>query len=508
VTAPRIDHSSTALETPASCRVYTPPRLAAALVRALGDEPDALWLEPCVGKGALLSALSEYGVSASRIVAIDVDAGAERSDGLAETLRGTEFLAWASATDVRFQRIIANPPFLSLGLAPKAVRAAAIRHVAPDGSQVTLGGNLWYAFLCASLRILAPGGAIAFILPAAWDYADYALPLRRTIAGLFETVVVHRSQLPLFADVQDGSVVLVASGYQYRARRYERLLHRTADRLVSALESTAPTSAHLPALSLIDPTPSVDGDTGSELPRFTYLRDILSIKLGGVTGQVKYFLMTEPERRNRRLPVAAMHRVVTHAAHLSTSELTTKDWARLRTAGERVWLFRPGGKIRENAAVRRYIGLPTGKGGCNRSGHKISIRKPWYQTPLPRNIHGFMSGMTNAGPWICLSAARGVSATNTLYVVTFNKSVSAAMRPPWALAMLSTPARNSIRGRARHYADGLMKFEPGDLLGAMVPVPERSTGASEAYSRAVEALLDGREAEASMIADEWLGLSP
>jgi adenine-specific DNA-methyltransferase len=507
VTSSAIGRSNISAETPASCRVYTPPRLAMALVRALGDEPTAEWLEPCVGKGSFLTALAERRVDSHRILAIDVDESTETADAFADTLRGTEFLSWAQTTNRRFQRIVANPPYLSLSLAPGAVRDSATRHEAPDGTPVTAGANLWYAFLCASLKVLAPGGTIGIVLPAAWDYADYALPLRRSLAGLFQTVFVHRSERPLFADVLDGSVVIVAAGYQYQPRRSERYLHSNAEDLIGALEASCPADARKPALSLIESNPRA----AAVVPRLTphvELREVVSIRLGGVTGQVGYFLMTDTARRRHKLPIEAMERVVTHAGHLSSSVLSNRDWSRLKNSGERVWLFRPRGKVRQHAAVRRYLMLRIEQGGCNQQAHKISLRKPWHRTPLPDRIHGFMSGMTSAGPWICLREANGVNATNTLYVVSFNRSVPAAMRPAWALAMLATSARESFRARARRYAHGLMKFEPGDLLGAMVPIPSTSAGASETYERAVEALLGGREKEACQIADGWLASAP
>lgn len=484
----------------AKCRVYTPPALASAIVRALGDEQSATWLEPCVGRGAFVNSLSQLGVPRQRILSIDLDKTPHATDDLSKTLRGTEFLSWAQDTDRRFERIVGNPPFLALSSAPKTVRDAALRLRTPDGSPVTRGANLWYAFLCGCLRVLTPGGSIALVLPAAWEYADYAAPLRDSLARLFEKVVVHRSKVPLFAEVSDGSVVLFAWRFLRRAAVFRRVVHSTSDQLIADLGSV--TNALSNPRPLEGSGPAIERVGYSS--QFTELRNVLRLRLGGVTGDVGYFLMTEDERRSRKLPVSAMQRVVTRAGQLSSSVLRAQDWTRLKLAGERVWLFRPLRRSTENSAVRRYLYLKPEKGGCNRAAHKISTRTPWHRTPLPQSIHGFVSGMTSTGPWLCLSEAPRVNATNTLYVVTFNRTIIKEMRPAWALAMLTSCARASIRARARRYADGLMKFEPGDLLGATVPVPERMEGASEAYERAVSVLLAGREQEACKIADNWL----
>src|SRR5438034_1268556 len=97
---------------PVSCKVYTPRPLAEALVNALGDEPDAQWLEPCVGEGVFISALADIGVQAERITAIDLESAPGPQDTRANTHRGIDFLQWAATTQRRFDRIVANPPFV------------------------------------------------------------------------------------------------------------------------------------------------------------------------------------------------------------------------------------------------------------------------------------------------------------------------------------------------------------------------------------------------------------
>src|SRR4051812_26279826 len=83
---------------PASCVVFTPPALAAAMVRALGDSPRAAWLEPCVGHGAFLQALASAQVPPSRIRGLDIEEKRRPQDELARTLRGQEFLHWSVDT--------------------------------------------------------------------------------------------------------------------------------------------------------------------------------------------------------------------------------------------------------------------------------------------------------------------------------------------------------------------------------------------------------------------------
>ena len=170
---------------PVSCNVYTPQLLADALVAALEDTPTARWLEPCVGKGALLEAISRGGTEKQRIVGLDLALTPEPSDRLGRVKRSTEFLDWASRTTSRFDRIIANPPYISLRKLPTKVRTAALLHRTPAGDPVPAGSNCWYAFLCASLGLLRPSGSIGFVLPASFEYAEYASRLRKELPELW-----------------------------------------------------------------------------------------------------------------------------------------------------------------------------------------------------------------------------------------------------------------------------------------------------------------------------------
>ncbi len=58
---------------PSECKVYTPPLLADAMVRAVGPHRDDYWLDPCMGPGAFIEPLRRQGIARDRIVGIDID---------------------------------------------------------------------------------------------------------------------------------------------------------------------------------------------------------------------------------------------------------------------------------------------------------------------------------------------------------------------------------------------------------------------------------------------------
>src|SRR5438045_1826466 len=65
---------------PSECKVYTPTNLASAMIRAISPSPADLWLDPCVGPGAFISALHSFGVPKQRLIAVDIDTTPSSAD--------------------------------------------------------------------------------------------------------------------------------------------------------------------------------------------------------------------------------------------------------------------------------------------------------------------------------------------------------------------------------------------------------------------------------------------
>lgn len=479
---------------PAACGVYTPAPLASAMVSALGDWPSVLWLEPCVGQGVFLKALASRGVESHRIVAVDLDSTANHNDSLGSTIRGQEFLAWSLATDLRFDRIVGNPPYANLDQVDPLIRQAALKHELPNGSSISSGSNCWAAFVCGSLRLLRSGGSISFVLPAAWEYADYAEPLRSLLPDRFASFEVHRSRRPLFDLVQDGSVVIVGRRFGQPSESKLRFEYDSPEELIEGLTRNK-ANDHFVREAAVGP---YDANFGN-----SRLGDMLNVRLGGVTGDTDYFLLTEAERAARGLPIESVRPVLSKARHLVAATMTKREWTQLRDSGERIWLFRPSARRPRHHAIGAYLRLREEAGGCHRQRYKIANRNPWYRTVLPTHVDGFMSGMAQFGPWICFRRMSRLTATNTLYTVRFSEMNSGNQRAAIALSLLSSAYREPLNRIGRLYPSGLVKYEPGDLARLPLMLPDKIEGADVLYPQAIRALLDGAPEECRRIADRW-----
>ena len=71
----------------------------------------------------------------------------------------------------------------------------------------------------------------------------------------------------------------------------------------------------------------------------------------------------------------------------------------------------------------------------------------------------------------------------------------------WALALLTSIAQRQIRGIGRHYADGLVKYEPGAMGEIELPRLNPNSDHRRLYDKAVAALLAFDLTSAKAIAD-------
>jgi hypothetical protein len=232
------------------------------------------------------------------------------------------------------------------------------------------------------------------------------------------------------------------------------------------------------------------------------LGDAASIGIGGVTGDASFFLLNESQRIEHSLPVACLRPVISRARHLVSPSISRDVWERLKTKGERVWLFDPPPSVMLHYAVRDYIRWGV-KSGCNLQSQKIAERTPWYRARLPSLPDGYLSGMSSSGPIICFRNMDRLTATNTLYVVSFNRNLSASDRAAVSLALLTSRVADRLSRIGRSYADGLIKFEPIDLRKLEIPRVTQTRDAGRTYHRAVHQLLAGNVDCARAIVDLW-----
>lgn len=485
---------------PAKGMASTPTVLADTAVRFIGVEDGASWLDPSAGSGQLVRSLIRAGVPAQDIMTVDLQTQIPMLQNLGtEHLLGTDFLEWAKKTKRRFDRIIANPPFVPLSELEASLARSALS-VRTRQYKLTLAANYWVAFLLAGMKLLNPGGTLAYILPAAWEYADYASPIRRLCETSFRELDVHRVLKPMFDEVEDGSVLLVGRGYREQQSRATRVFrYASLKDLTISSKRKSPSAKYSVSITRERNSPAQEGEV--------CLGDIATIQIGAVTGDANYFLVNEAQRIELGLPLTAVRPILTKARHIAASEIDQAVWRRLLANGQRVWLFAPNEDETQHPSIRAYLEREEQYGGCNREALKVRNRHPWYSVNIPRRFDGFLSGMSHCYPWVALNRMPNLTASNTLYGVRFRRSMSIDEQAAWCMSMLSSRTAESRAQWVRQYPQGLHKLEPGDIAKLVVRWPKKVKGARTAYHRVVELIRSGKSAEAQATVDCWLHAS-
>ena len=232
--------------------------------------------------------------------------------------------------------------------------------------------------------------------------------------------------------------------------------------------------------------------------------EIAEIRIGAVTGDAGYFLLTENQRIDLGLPQSAVRPILSKAQHITVSEIDYKVWTKLLDEGKRVWLFDPCEADLAEPSVRAYLDLTVEEGGCHREATKIKGRDPWYRVPVPDAFDGFATGMSPTICWVALNCMPGLTVSNTLYGVRFPTAKSIDEQAAWCLSMLSSATTQSRARLVRQYPQGLLKLEPRDMREIAVRRPKQTEDARALYRQATELITSGRPGAAQAMVDKWL----
>lgn len=412
----------------------------------------------------------------------------------------------------KFDSVVGNPPYVSLHRMPLDQRERAL--AAARRLNLTIGGraSLWAYFLAASVHAVRPGGRVAFILPESLLHAEYALAMVRTFARSFKrcTLVSLRERCFVPDGAAERVVVLLAEEFTATPQSTEIALREciTAEdavRFITALRDEQ--AGALPALNghavpHLLPATSEPMVELSATPCSHTFGSFADIKIGVVTGADHYFLLTELERKERKLRSAWLTPLLPRFQACKTFAFRSTDWKKLRDRGEKCWLLSPPADV-NSAALRGYLGkFPIQELEENRTFTK---RPLWYAPVLGRKAHAFLRYMGASGPRIAFARFQ-VTCTNIIHRVYFEKGISALKRKAIILSMHSSYSQLSAEFEGRAYGSGVLKLEPseGRRLRLLLPPVLNRAEIDQCFEVANCHLGEGRAAAATAVVDDWL----
>lgn len=507
---------------------YTPDKAAQLLTEWSIRKSDDTVLEPSFGGcGFLESALEELtklGASSPQKQLLGCDIDPVAFTHLTQLLGDTPEDAYFKQKDFlevspsdfavnQVDAIIGNPPYVSWHNMLHEQRKSANAVNIPNGSSLSSKGSLWTFFLAHSLHFLKPGGRMAWILPGSFLYADYANNLRKSISQLFthKLAIMLSQRLFVEAGTEESTIILLAEDYQPQSE--------SAATLCFASVSTL---AHVPEVinkwnsreldekvwgkgvgHLLIPDKVLQAyDLLNENDASHKLSDLARIRIGLVTGDNSFFVLTAQEAEKLNIPSESVRPVVTRQAHLTGLQVKHEDLETLKQKKAKCLLINTEHQEMSPELITYINTYPAADLKGNRT---FSKREPWYRIVQEKTPDAFFSCMNWYGPQLVLNSA-ATTCTNTVYRVEFlePQKMTLSMRQALAISLQSTYSQLSAELSGRIYGTGALKLEPSDAKRIQVLLPTNDVASESVFNWLDELLRQGEAGEARQLADLFL----
>ncbi|MGE0132439.1 MAG: N-6 DNA methylase [Blastocatellales bacterium] len=408
-----------------------------------------------------------------------------------------------------FSAVVGNPPYLRYHSIPAALQEQAALRLRDAGMAISGRASYWGYFLLYSTRFLRPGGRLAMLLPGAILHTDYAAQVRNHLTNRFEQVSIYLLQERIFDGTQEESVIVCAEG----AGRPNQSVRVGS---VSSVNELASALGDVQSQTLVPDGQSGDGGwlrslldertsqlydelmAGNDVIR---LGDWVGTRIGVVTGNNNYFIMSDRAREARGIPEKYFLTVIKRPAYVAGLVATERDLQALKQQGKDcLLLYPPAGLSRTTKALREYLELGEEKGVS--AAWKCSVRDPWYVVPHADAPEAFMPVMAASWPRLIVNRSDS-TCTNNILKLSWKDRRPTLDWTRLALGTLSTLCQLSAELVGRSYGGGVLKLEPRELAQLAVPLIPPSV--TKSLARRVDAFLrQNRTAEATEAVDAVL----
>jgi len=484
-----------ALETPQKLRggYYTPPDLAAFLVRWVLESRPRRILEPACGDGAFLRALAEQepaGLEA--VVGCELDpAEADKArqvcvPGATKTIRAEDFLRWALPRVERppeFDAVLGNPPFIRYQYLDARQQRRAEQLFGTLGLPFTKHTNAWVPFVVASLALLRPGGRLAMVVPAELLHVLHAQSLRDYLLRQCRRTLVLDPEGLWFGDTLQGVVLLLAEKRTTDDREPGELaivpmarrdsLSQTASLWGQAdfVSGTWLEGKWMPALLRRAERELLERlRQHLQVGRF---KDIATVDVGIVTGANRFFLVPDEIVQEYGLETFAhpMFGRSEHVAGVIYDRRCHEANRRSQLPANFLW-FDDVPVADLPAGARRYIRQGEAEGLPRR--YKCRIRSPWYRVPSVYAAPAAMLKRCHHFPRLVLNRA-GAFTTDTAYRIAPHK----VRADDLVFAFVNSLTALTCELEGRHYGGGVLELVPSEIERLLVPVGRWAGGLRE-----------------------------
>ena len=488
---------------------YTPDHLAEVMVRWALAGGTGTVLDPSYGGCAFLDAAVNVlrrgnpNGPGGQVYGVDVDPlcveYVSRSDGLIDANCIVADFLEASPADLPgspFAAIVGNPPYVRHHWI-KGGQWDSARAVAADSTvPLPATASLWAYFLLHSLDFLAPGGRLAMLVPEAILQADYAAPLRETLAERFGRTSLIYIRDRLFDGTDEPVVVVACADFGGQGDVTEEAIECVDDLeavLADAngrgrLLSSAGVRGQLAGAEALDLLSGIEGRR-----RVSRMSEFATVRVGLVTGANNHFIRSKHDLDALDVPQEARHPIVARTRWLSGLALDTGDHEELVEKGARALLVRPPDSADDPSGPWIEEGLAEEVD----ARYKCALRDDWFRVELPPPPDAFATCTRLGSPLLVLNRG-SCHCSNAIHRVKWKADLPVAAEAV-AVGFLTSAVGLWAELHGRRYGGGVLKIEPGTLNRIPVPLVP---GAEDVFPELDRFLREGGEEKARDLADE------
>lgn len=414
-----------------------------------------------------------------------------------------------------FDTIVGNPPYLPYRKIEIEQRELVLEQFERFGLTLDRRASLWAYFVALSVPYTAIGGRAAWVLPSSFLYANYSAGLRSFVAKNFEHVRAFelKERQFLLEGTEEKTVVLLCKGKLKN--------HRTVDRNDIPLDQCNGVKDLKKAIQIWESGKAKDlsfcgtsvFDSLSDSPQKLMKRlrtnteclklgDFLDIKIGLVTGNNAFFLLSESERKALGLTKKELRKVLPRFHFSPGMQFGHTDHDALLEADGRGYLVSE--EFPDNASNTMSSYLAQYSDADIAACSTFNKRSIWSRTEDDAPPDAFFPVMQHHGPRLVLNSS-GYNCTNSVHRAYFNRRLTKSQMQLISLSLLSTFSQISAEVCGRSYGSGALKHEPREAERIEILIPElhhRTIGA--AFVRVDRMLRNGNFEEARQLVDRLI----
>ena len=448
---------------------YTPDPIAASLVEwAVRDNTDRM-LDPACGDGRFICVhRNSVGIEQDPHAAATAMALAPWA-----LVQESDFFAWATHTEERFDCAAGNPPFIRYQIFKGTVRERALNLCARLGAKFTGLASSWALFLVATASLLNRDGRMAFVVPAEIGHAPYASPLLEYLVDQFAVVHIIAVREKLFPDLSEDCWLLYAEGRGASTDEIRFTVLETFTPLkrpprtyqrVSVWEWRTSWKRRLRPYLLPKETRDLYRQVADD-PESCRLGDVASVGIGYVSGSNDFFHLRLSQAERFDIPEQLLLPTVRNGRALPERNLTRSVVRKWVTEDEPIYLLKLPKSSDIPLSVKRY--LDTSEGRAAREAYKCRVRTPWYSVPDVQIPDFFLTYMSGRVVRLVRNSA-ACTCTNSVHSVRLrDKRAISTLYDLWDSPFVQLSCE--IEGHP--LGGGMLKLEPREAAQIVLPAP-------------------------------------